>query len=351
MGALKKEEDDGMAETVVGLMGLGRIGRNLVRILHHRDDIRVGAISDPADHAGLEYLLRYDTILGRFPASVSLRDGNLYVAGRQIRMLSAENPGEVQWGELGVDVVIEATGKHRSRQELERHLQAGAKRVILCAPPLDPPDITVVMGVNDDRLRPEHRIVSNASVTAHAAAPILKILHRAFGVQRAFLSAIHAYTNQLRLADVPAEDMRTGRAAAENIIPQPSHVAGMLMELMPELGGRIDGMALNVPVPNGSVVDLVCWHERPVSIAAINEVMRTAAGSGEWDGIIAYEDGPIVSADTKLSRYSGTFDSLATMVIGDRLSKTLCWYDNGWGYAHRALDLIHRFAELERRAA
>jgi glyceraldehyde 3-phosphate dehydrogenase len=340
-----------MAETTVGLMGLGRIGRNLVRILYERDDLRLAAISDPADHAGLEYLLRYDTILGRFPAAVSLKEGNLYVAGRQVKMLSAEDPGEVHWGELGVDVVIEATGKHRSRQELERHLEMGAKRVILCAPPLDPPDLTVVMGVNDDLLRPEHRIVSNASVTAHAAAPILRILDRAFGIERAFLSSVHAYTSQLRLADVPAEDMRTGRAAAENIIPQPSKIAPMLMQLLPELAGKLGGMGLNVPVPNGSVVDLVCWHERPVSVASINEVIRTAAGDPAWAGIVCCEEGPIVSGDIRLSSYSSTFDSLATMVIGDKLSKTLSWFDNGWGYAHRALDLIRRFDELERRAA
>jgi glyceraldehyde 3-phosphate dehydrogenase len=340
-----------MANTVVGLMGLGRIGRNLVRILHDRDDVRLGAIADPADHAGLEYLLRYDTILGRFPAPVRLDGGRLHVDGRQIEMLSAENPGDVPWGELGVDVVIEATGKQRSRQELERHLQAGATRVILCAPPLDPPDITVVMGVNDQLLRPEHRIVSNASVTAHAAAPVLKILQRAFGIERVFVDTVHAYTSQLRLADVPAEDMRTGRAAAENIIPQTTRLAPMLMELLPELQGRVSAMALNVPVPNGSVVDLTCWHQRPVTKEAINEAVRAAAGDPGYQRILDFEDGPIVSGDIRLSPFSATFDSLATMVIGDRLSKTLSWFDNGWGYAHRAVDLILRFAELERKAA
>jgi glyceraldehyde 3-phosphate dehydrogenase len=339
-----------MAETTVGLMGLGRIGRNLVRILHRSDDVRLLAISDPAEHEGLEYLLRYDTILGRFPAPVSLKEGHLYVAGRQITMLDKEAPGEVPWGDLGVEVVIEATGKHRSRQELERHLAAGAKRVVLCAPPLDPPDLTVVMGVNDGLLTAEHRIVSNSSVTAHAAAPVLQILQRAFGVERCFLSAVHAYTNQLRLADVPAEDMRTGRAAAENVIPQHTHVAEMLMELLPPLAGKVTAMALNVPVPNGSVVDLTCWHQKPVTVTAINEVMRTAVGA-DWQGIVYYEEGPIVSGDILLSPYSSTFDSLATMVIGDRLSKTLAWFDNGWGYAHRAVDLVRRFASLERRAA
>jgi glyceraldehyde 3-phosphate dehydrogenase len=339
-----------MAETTIGLMGLGRIGRNLVRILHRSDDVRLVAISDPAEHAGLEYLLRYDTILGRFPAPVSLKEGHLYVGGRQITMLSSLHPGEVDWAALGVDVVVEATGKHRTREELERHLAMGAKRVVLCAPPLDPPDLTVVMGVNDHLLTSAHRIVSNASVTAHAAAPILQILHRGFGIERCFVSAVHAYTSQLRLADVPAEDMRTGRAAAENVIPQHTHVAEMLMELLPELAGKVTAMALNVPVPNGSVADITCWHSRPVSVTAVNEVVRTAVGA-DWQGLVDFEEGPIVSGDIRLSPSSSTFDSLATMVIGDRLSKTLAWFDNGWGYAHRAVDLIRRFAELERRAA
>jgi glyceraldehyde 3-phosphate dehydrogenase len=340
-----------MAETVIGLMGLGRIGRNLVRILHQRDDVRVAAIADPVDHVGLEYLLRYDTILGRFPAPVKLDGECLHVGSREIRMLKAADPGEVSWKDLGVDVVIEATGKHRKRADLAKHLDAGASRVVLCAPPADAPDITVVMGVNDDQLRPEHRIVSNASVTAHAAAPILKILHQAFGIERAFFSAVHAYSNQLRLADVPAEDMRTGRAAAENVIPQHTHVAESLGELLPELRGRLNGMALNVPVPNGSVVDLTCWHERPVSVEALNEAVRAAVGAERWRDVVAFEDGPIVSADVLRSTYSSNFDSKATMVIGDRLSKTLSWYDNGWGYAHRAVDLVKRFATIERRAA
>jgi glyceraldehyde 3-phosphate dehydrogenase len=336
--------------TVVGLMGLGRIGRNLVRILYRRDDIRIGAISDVADHRALEYLLRYDTILGRFPEEVRLEDGSVQVAGRSIPMLDGEHPGDVPWGDLGVEVVIEATSRHRSRAELERHLEMGAKRVILCAPPLDPPDLTVVVGVNDDQLGAEHRIVSNASVTAHCAAPVLNVLEHTFGVERAFLATVHAYTNQLRLADVPTEDMRSGRSAPENIIPQGTNTAAVLAELLPELAGKIDAMALNVPVPNGSVVDLVCWHRRPVTVESINQAMRDAAASG-LRGILAYEEGEIVSADILLSPYSATFDSLATMVIGDRLSKTLSWFDNGWGYAHRAIDLVRRFAELERRAA
>jgi glyceraldehyde 3-phosphate dehydrogenase (phosphorylating) len=335
----------------VGLMGLGRIGRNIFRILYDSDDVRIEAVSDVADHAGLAYLLRFDTLLGRFPDEVSVRDGNLYVAGRQVKMLSGEKPGDVPWGELGVDTVIEATARFRTREELERHLAAGAKRVILCTPPADPPDITVVLGVNDGELRSEQRIVSNASSTAHAAAPVLEILDDAFGIRRAFLTTVHAYSNQQRLADVPAADPRRGRAAAENIIPQETNSAAMVMGLLPRLAGKVSGLAMNVPVPNGSVVDLVCWHEREVSVEAVNEVVRTAAASRRLKGILEYEDDPIVSSDILNSEYSGTFDSLATMTLGEDLSKTLTWFDNGWGYAHRVVDLIRRFQEIDEEAA
>jgi glyceraldehyde 3-phosphate dehydrogenase len=339
-----------MSVARIGLMGFGRIGRNLFRILYQRSDVQIVAISDIADHKALEYLLRFDTILGRFPDEVSVKDGYLYAAGRQIPMLSGREPGDVDWGELGADTVIEATARFRGRAELERHLIRGAKRVILCAPPADPPDITIVMGVNDGNLKAHHRIVSNGSCTAHSAAPVLKVLQEAFGIRRAFLTTVHAYTNQQRLADVPAKDKRRGRAAAENIIPQATNVANVVMGLIPDLAGRVSAMAINGPVPNGSVVDLVSWHDRPVTVTAINEVIRTAAAS-HWRGILNYEPDPIVSSDVVRLPYSSTFDSQATMVLGERVSKTLAWYDNGWGYAHRVVDLIGRFQELDREAA
>jgi glyceraldehyde 3-phosphate dehydrogenase len=337
--------------TTIGLMGFGRIGRNLFRILYQSQDIRLAAISDIADHKALEYLLRFDTILGPFPDEVSIRENNLYVVGRQIPMLSEKEPGDVPWGDLGVDIVVEATARQRSREEYEKHLEQGARRVILCVPQKTPPDITIVMGVNDNQLKPEHRIVSNASCTAHCAAPVIKILHEAFGIQRAFLSTVHAYTNQQRLADVPSEDKRRGRAAAENIIPQETNASQVVTGLIPELAGRLTGASMNVPVPNGSVVDLVCWHQKPVTKVAINEVMRTAAGSEKWRGILNYEDDPIVSSDIIRSTYSSTFDSQATMVQKENMSKTLAWYDNGWGYTHRVVDLIRKFMEIDKEAA
>lgn len=335
-----------MQPTRIGLSGFGRIGRNLFRILYKSDDIRIAAISDVADHEALEYLLRFDTIFGPFPEEVSIKDDDLYVYGRQIPMFSGEHPGAVPWGDLGIDVVIEATGKNRTRKELDGHFKAGAKKVILCAPPLDPPDRTVVIGVNDQNLQPEDRLVSNASCTSQCAAPIIKILHEAFGIKRAFLNTVHAYTAQQRLADVPSEDPRRGRAAAENIIPQETGAARMVMKLLPELEGRISGEAMNVPVPNGSCIDLVCWHEKPVSVTAINEVVRTAISSS-WKETVCYEDDPIVSSDIIRSPFSATFDSLATMVLGEHVSKTIAWYDNGWGYAHRVVDLIGLFRQME----
>ncbi|MGI0148874.1 MAG: type I glyceraldehyde-3-phosphate dehydrogenase, partial [Thermoplasmata archaeon] len=302
------------------------------------------------DPEPLEYLLRFDTLLGRFPDEVSIRDGHLYAAGRQIRMLTGRDQGQLPWGELGIDTVLEATSRSRTRAELEAHLAAGAKRVIACAPPLEPPDITVVMGVNDEKLESRHRIVSNASSTVHCLAPVAKILHEAFGVERALFTTVHSYTSQHRLADVPAEEMRRGRAAAENIIPQESRSPAMVMEILPDLRGRITGSAVAVPVRNGSAVDLVCWHSKKVTPLAINEVLRTAAATARWKRFLRFETDPIVSSDVARSSYSSTFDSLATMVLAERVSKTVSWYDSGFGYAHRAVDLLERFAELDAAA-
>ena len=333
----------------IGIMGFGRVARNLIRILYRNDSYRIAAISDPVEHRALEYLLNFDTILGPFPDELSVTDGHIYVAGQRIPVLEHGEP-KVPWGDYGVDVVVAASSQPRTRAELESHLEHGAKRVVLCVPPKESPDITVVMGVNDDRLTHEHRIVSNASCTAHCIVPVLKILDDAFGVERAFLSSVHAYGAHQRLADVPSEDPRRGRAAAENIIPQDTNVGALIDDLLPELAGRVTAQAISVPVPNGSVVDLVCWHREKVDETAINEVVRTAAAAS-WEGLLCYEDRPIVSTDVAGSVFSGTFDSLATMVMGDSVSKTLCWYDNSWGYTHRAIELVARLAELDEVAA
>jgi len=330
----------------VGLMGFGRIGRNLFRILYKRDDIRVIAISDIANHKSLEYLLKYDTIMGRFPDAVSVTDGALHTYGRRVAMISGREPGDVKWDELGVDVVVEATARYRSRAELQKHLDAGAKRVILCVPAVDEPDITVVMGVNDGNLKAEHRIISNASVTAHCAAPIITIIDGAFGIERMFFTTVHAYTNDQRLADVPAGDLRRSRAASENIIPTDTNVDRLLERMMPHLKGKITGMALNVPVSNGSLVDMTMFTREPVTKTSVNEVVRTGIAA-KFSKYVEYAQDPIVSSDVKLSPYSSTYDSLATTILGEHMVKIIAWYDNGWGYAHRVVDLIERLAQID----
>jgi glyceraldehyde 3-phosphate dehydrogenase len=333
----------------VGIKGFGRIGRNVFRIVHARDDVRVEAIVDVAEPAALEYLLRFDTVHGRFRDPVSVVGDSMYVKGRQIRMLKRAAPGEVDWRALGVDIVVEATGRYRTREVLERHLAAGAKRVILTVPPRDEIDALVVMGVNDHVLGPATRIVSNASCTANALAPICKVLHDAFGIRRAFMTTVHAYTNDQRLADVPHTDLRRSRAAAENIIPTDTWSPRAVGRILPELEGRLDGMALCVPVPDGSCVDLVSLMERELTAVEVNEVIRSAAAT-TYRNVIEYTDQPIVSSDVIGNSHSAILDGLSTQVLGGNLLKTVTWYDNGWGYASRVVELILRLAQFERPA-
>lgn len=329
----------------IGLMGFGRIGRNIFRILASQRDVEVAAISDVAEPQALEYLLRFDTVFGRYPGAVEAREGRLIVDGRSIPLLAGRDPGDVRWSDHGVEVVIEATSRPRSRAEMQRHLDAGAARVILCVPMSDEPDLTVVVGVNDGDLRPSHRIVSNASCTAHCLAPVASVLHARFGIRRGFATAIHAYTNAQRLADVPAGDLRRSRAAAENIIPADTRAHELVMRLIPGLAGRLGGLAVNVPVPDGSVVDFVAQLERPADAAAVNASIREAAASS-LQGVVAYETEPIVSSDVIGDPHSAIFDSLATMALGGDLVKVLAWFDNGWGYASRVVDLVKKLAAL-----
>jgi len=332
----------------IGIMGFGRIGRNVFRILYPRDDIEIVAIADVADPKALEYLLKFDTVHGRFQEPVWVTNGAMYAKGRQIRMLQRKAPGDVDWGAMGVDIVIEATGQFRRRELLEKHLQMGAKRVILTVPPRDDIDAIVVMGVNEHVLNENTRIVSNASCTANALTPILKILNDAFGVDRGFMTTVHAYTNDLRLADVPHSDKRRSRSAVENIIPTETWSPLAVERILPELKGKLDGMALNVPVPDGSNVDLVTLMSREVTAEEVNEVVKSAAATRFHD-IIEFTDQPIVSSDVIGNPHSGVFDGLSTAVIGGNMLKTVTWYDNGWGYASRVVELVSRLAELESR--
>jgi glyceraldehyde 3-phosphate dehydrogenase len=336
----------------IGLLGLGRTGRALFRLLYDRKDVLLDAVSDPADRNALAYLLRFDTDLGRLPVPLVLAGDDLEVGGRRVRLLPAGATGanaahEIAWGDLGIDTVVDATGRPRRRAEAERHLAAGARRVILCAPPAEAADLTVAMGVNDGELNGGHRIVACASPVVHAAAPAAMLLAEAFGIRRAFLTAVEAYGDEQRLADVPDDDPRRGRAAAENIVPQELGAVAVLEEVLPALRGKVTGLGMNVPVPDGSALDLVCWHDRPVTAEAVNDLMRQAAAAPRWAGILEYEDAPIVSSDVLGRGFSATFDSLSTMVLAGNVSKTLTWFDSAWGYAHRVVDLIRRLQAID----
>jgi glyceraldehyde 3-phosphate dehydrogenase len=327
-------------------MGFGRIGRNLFRCAYRRTDLEFVAISDIADPEALAYLLKFDTVHGVFPEPVSLKGDKLFVAGKPIRILQKKAPGDVDWGELGVDFVVEATAKYRTRKELVKHLKAGAKRVILTVPPRDAVDATIVIGVNDGELSADHRIISNASCTSNALAPIAKILNDAIGIERGFVTSVHAYTNDQRLADVPHSELRRSRAAAENIIPTTTWSPLAVQRIVPELEGKLDGMAMNVPVPDGSNIDFVTLLRRETSRDEINDIVREAA-EGHLRNVVEYCEEPIVSSDVVGNSHSAIFDGLATQVLGGDLVKTITWYDNGWGYANRVLELIVRLEDLE----
>jgi glyceraldehyde 3-phosphate dehydrogenase len=335
--------------TRIGLMGFGRIGRNVFRIFHDRSDFEVAAIDDIAEPQALEYLLRFDTEHGRFEDPIWVKGDSLYARGRAIKILQAKAPGDVDWAQLGVDIVVEATGQYRTRAVLQKHLDRGAQCVVLTVPPRDEIDALVVMGVNDHVLNKNTRIVSNASCTANALAPICKILDDAFGIERGFMTTVHAYTNDQRLADVPHTEMRRSRAAAENIIPTETHSPKVVQSILPQLAGKLDGMALNVPVPDGSNVDLVTLMKRTVTAEEVNEIVKSASLT-TFKGIVEYTDQPIVSSDVVGNDHSAVFDGLSTFVLGGNMLKTITWYDNGWGYAMRVVELIGRLASLHAKA-
>jgi glyceraldehyde 3-phosphate dehydrogenase len=329
----------------VALNGFGRIGRSVFRILSDRDDIEVVAINDLFDNEALAYLLKYDTVMGTFAKEVRTEGDYLLVEGRQVHMLAEPDPTALPWKQLEIDVVVEATGRFRTRESLVPHLEGGAKRVLLTVPAKDAIDATVVIGVNDDTLKREHRIVSNASCTTNCLAPVCKVLDEAFGVEQGFMTTVHAYTNDQRLADVPHRDLRRSRAAAENIIPTTTGAAKAVGVVLPRLAGRLDGMAMRVPVPNGSTVDCTVRLKREPSVEAVNQVVREAA-SGPLTGILEYCEVPIVSSDVIGNSHSSIFDALSTTLVGDGLTKVVSWYDNEWGYSCRVVDLIERMARL-----
>ena len=332
----------------VAINGFGRIGRSVLRILIERDlpDLEVVAVNDLADDDVLAYLLRYDSVMGPLEEEVSLSDGVMRVSRHNVRMLCERDPARLPWGDLGVDVVVESTGVFRNRDALVKHLQAGAKRVVLTVPPRDSLDETVVLGVNDHLLGPEDRLVSNASCTTNCLAPIAKILNDRFGIRRGLMTTVHAYTNDQRLADVPHADLRRSRAATENIIPTTTGAAKAVGKVLPELEGKLDGMAMRVPVADGSIVDLVVELTREVTAEELNAAVREAA-DGPLAGIVQYTEAPVVSSDIIGNPHSSVFDAGATTVLGSNLVKVLAWYDNEWGYSNRVVDLIERLARLD----
>ena len=330
----------------VAINGFGRIGRAVFRLLAAREDIKVVAINDITANETLAYLTRFDTVFGRFPGKVTLTGDTMTAGTQTVRMLEQREPQKLPWQDWGVDVVVEATGRFRKREECAWHLDAGAKRVILTVPAKDKIDATVVVGVNDQTLRPEHRIISNASCTTNCLAPVAKVLHERFGIVKGVITTVHAYTNDQRLADVPHKDLRRSRAANENIIPTTTGAARAVGKVLPELKGKLDGIAMRVPVPDGSTVDLVAELERDATAGEINDAVKAAAAKAPLKGILAYCDQPIVSSDIIQDSHSATFDSLCTRSLGGRYVKTIAWYDNEWGYSCRVVDLIGRLAAL-----
>ena len=329
----------------VGINGFGRIGRNVFRVIAEREGIDVLAINDLTDARTLSILLKYDSVHGRFNGEVGTKDNALVVKGKEVRLTKERDPASLPWKELGVEVVIESTGIFTTKADCEKHLEAGAEKVILSAPAKDQLDATIVMGINDNDLKPEHKIVSNASCTTNCLGPLVKVINDSFGIEKGLMTTIHAYTNDQKVADLMHSDLRRARAAAINIIPTTTGAAKAIGEVIPELKGKLDGMAMRVPVANGSVTDLVATVKKNVSIEEINNVIKTAS-ENELKGILEYCEDPIVSSDIIDNAHSCIFDSLSTYVIGDDLIKVIGWYDNEWGYSNRMVDLTERIAKI-----
>lgn len=334
-----------MSKTRVGLMGFGRIGKNVFRMLTDHPDLEVAVIADIDDPAGLTYLLKYDSIYGRFPVPIELEGDSLFFNGRKIPFISAREPGDADWAAYDVDIVVQAVGKYRTRDHLQKHLERGARKVILASTPEQGTNIPLLLkGVNDEVLTPDTDLIALGSNTSNALAPILKVLDASFGIERAFFTTVHAMTNSQRLADVPTDGFRQSRAAGENIIPGPTNSAEILVAVMPEFEGKLSGQALNVPVADGSTVDLVTFVSKPTTADEVNAAIRSAA-TGKYAGILEYNSDPIVSSDVRMEPESAVFDSQATMVMGDTMVKTITWFNNGWGYSTRLVEVAELMAD------
>jgi glyceraldehyde 3-phosphate dehydrogenase len=329
----------------IGINGFGRIGRLVFRIANQRDDVDVVAVNDLTDAKTLGHLLKYDSVHGKFPGTISVKEDALIVNGDEFRVLSEKDPSKLPWKELGADVVIESTGVFRKRDQIAAHIEGGAKKVLLSVPAKDKIDATIVLGVNDDDLKPEHQIVSNASCTTNCLAPVVKVLHDSFGLEEGLMTTIHAYTNDQKILDLPHKDLRRARAAAMSMIPTTTGAAKAVGKVIPDLDGKLNGMAVRVPTPDGSLVDLTAVLKKAVTMDDVNAAMKKYA-DGPMKGILEYCTDPVVSVDIVGNPHSSIYDSLASMMMGDRLVKVISWYDNEYGYSARMVDLLIKMAQM-----
>ena len=329
--------------TKIGINGFGRIGRNVFKLLSAEADLEVVAVNDLTDAKTLAHLLKYDSVSGVFDGTVEAKDGAIAVNGEDVTVTAIKNPAEIPWGDMGVDMVLESTGVFRAKAQCMMHVEGGAKKVLLSVPPKDEVDAVIVMGVNDNELKDSDVVVSNASCTTNCLAPVAKVLHENFGIKRGLMTTTHAYTNDQKVLDMPHSDLRRARAAANAIIPTTTGAARAVGKVLPALNGRLDGMAMRVPVIDGSVVDLVAELEKDTTADAINGAVKAAA-EGPLKGILEYCADPIVSCDVIGNSASSVFDSLCTTVMDGNFAKVISWYDNEWGYSCRCIDLFKKMA-------
>jgi glyceraldehyde 3-phosphate dehydrogenase len=329
--------------TKIGINGFGRIGRNVFRVALNNPNVEVVAVNDLTDAKMLSHLLKYDTVHGKLDAIVEATENALIVNGNKVNVLAERDPAKLPWGELGVDVVIECTGRFTNKEDAAQHIKAGAKKVIISAPSKDA-DFNVVMGVNEQKYEPlAHHVISNASCTTNCLAPFAKVLHEQFGLRRGMMTTVHSYTNDQQILDLPHKDYRRARAAAENIIPTTTGAAQAVALVLPELKGKLNGFAMRVPTANVSVVDLVAELEKEVTVEELNQAFKTAS-EGPLKGILAYSEEPLVSSDYNGDPHSSTIDALSTLVMEGNMVKVVSWYDNEWGYSNRVVDLVEYLA-------
>jgi glyceraldehyde 3-phosphate dehydrogenase len=328
----------------VGINGFGRIGRNVFRASLNNPDVEVVAVNDLTDAQTLAHLLKYDSVHGILDLPVEARENTLIVGGKEIKVLAERDPAQLKWADYGVEIVVESTGRFTKREDAAKHLEGGAKKVIISAPATNE-DITIVMGVNEDKYDPEkHTILSNASCTTNCLAPFAKVLHEKFGIVRGLMTTVHSYTNDQQILDLPHKDLRRARAAATNIIPTSTGAAKAVALVLPELKGKLNGFAMRVPTPNVSVVDLVAELKTDVTVEEVNAALKEAA-EGPLKGILGYSEEPLVSSDYNGNPASSTIDALSTMVLEGNMVKVVSWYDNEWGYSNRVVDLCNYVAQ------